>query len=234
MQELDFSEMSDYRQYLQVHPEEWEVLDSLCYITISRFYRDRKTFEDIGTIVLPALIRSLSGSGRREIRAWSAGCCSGEEPYSLILLWNFLIEPGLDESFRLSIIATDKNFALLQRAVAGIFSPGSLKHLPLTYQENGFNREGEKYRIKDIYKTNISFRHQDIRREMPEGSFQLILCRNLVFTYFDLPLQKKILKELQHKLSRDGFLVIGAHEHLPERYNGLHSLPENRQIFQKK
>jgi chemotaxis protein methyltransferase CheR len=233
MQELDLSETSDYRQYLEAHPEEWEVLDSLCYITISRFYRDRKTFEDIGTIVLPALIKSLPRSGDREIRAWSAGCCSGEEPYSLNLLWKLMVEPGLEESCRLSIVATEKNGALLQRATEGVFNPGSLKHLPLSFRENGFDRERERFRIKDIYKANLVFRQQDIRRQMPDGSCQLILCRNLAFTYFNLRLRKKILKELQHKLSEDGFLIIGAHEHLPEGFDRIHSLPQNRHIYRK-
>ncbi len=232
--ELSLPEAENYREYLQTHPAEWEVLDSLCYITVSRFYRDRKVFDHIQTTLLPELADEAGRTGKREIRIWSAGCCSGEEPYTINLIWKLDIEPGLKERINFTIIASDLNSFLLNRASAGIFRPGSLKHLPSRYLEAGFDCIEGNYKLREIFKKNINFQQQDIRVEMPVGLFHLILCRNLVFTYSDPLLQKKILRRLDQKLKGNGYLVIGAHENLPTGFTQLTPLPENRQIYRKK
>ncbi|NIO08846.1 MAG: chemotaxis protein CheR, partial [Deltaproteobacteria bacterium] len=73
--------------YLEDNPGEWAVLDALCQIGISRFYRDRGVFQHLEEVVLPHLARSLSAHGEKEMRLWSAGCAGGEEPYTLAILW---------------------------------------------------------------------------------------------------------------------------------------------------
>src|SRR5438477_9810042 len=80
--ELGLTDLAAYRDYLERRPDEWARLDALCRVTISRFYRDRETFAALEQEVLPALAR-----GGAEIEVWSAGCASGEEPYTLALLW---------------------------------------------------------------------------------------------------------------------------------------------------
>lgn len=85
--ELGLANAAAYRDYLHDHAAEWQVLISLCRVTISRFYRDQAVFHFLGEIVMPQLCESLHQQGEKELRCWSAGCARGEEAYSLVLLW---------------------------------------------------------------------------------------------------------------------------------------------------
>ena len=80
--ELGLPDLVAYREYLVSHHEEWQVLDSLCRVTISRFYRDRRVFDVLRFEILPTLARRALTDAEKEVRCWSAGCCSGEEPYT--------------------------------------------------------------------------------------------------------------------------------------------------------
>jgi hypothetical protein len=87
LRELDLETLRDYEAHLEAHPEEWATLDGFCRITISRFYRDRGVFDTLRDRVLPDLGSIAEARRASVIRAWSAGCASGEEPYSLSLAW---------------------------------------------------------------------------------------------------------------------------------------------------
>jgi chemotaxis protein methyltransferase CheR len=86
LRELNLPDLAEYRCHLEAHPAEWGVLGEICRITISRFYRDRVVFDHLHRVILPELARSAEGRGA-ELRRWSAGCASGEEPYALKILW---------------------------------------------------------------------------------------------------------------------------------------------------
>ena len=83
VRELDLPDLSSYHQYLGSHRGEFRVLDSLCNITISRFYRDRHVFGTLTSEILPLLAEKANLNQRKQVRCWSAGCCSGEEPFTL-------------------------------------------------------------------------------------------------------------------------------------------------------
>jgi len=215
MTELGLSDQKKYRQHLMIHPEEWNILDSLCYISISRFYRDKKIFEILNHKILPDLANRRAANQRSKIHAWSIGCSSGEEPYSLKILWELDVKDKLGMEPELHITATDVNPGLIQRSLAGTYSAGSLKELPSVYLKNAFDKAGQLLCLKERFKENIRFLRQDIRKQFPPGRFDLILCRNLVFTYFGRELQMAILEKLAGQLHEGGFLIIGAHEKLP-------------------
>ncbi|MEN8251684.1 MAG: CheR family methyltransferase, partial [Bacteroidota bacterium] len=91
--ELGLTGIESYRNYLGENSDEWIILDKLCRITISRFYRDRLVFDYVGTEVLPVLVNDALKRKNTPIRVWSAGCASGEEPYTMALLWHNIIRP---------------------------------------------------------------------------------------------------------------------------------------------
>src|SRR5439155_24386566 len=121
---LGLADLDAYRAYLEAHPEEWLVLERLTPITISRFYRDADVFASLERDVLPAL-----AAGRSLLRAWSAGCASGEEPYTLALVWHLALGPRLP-GVGLEILATDVDPTMLGRATAAAYTASSLKDLP--------------------------------------------------------------------------------------------------------
>ncbi len=138
MQELSISNYRDYLHYLERHPPELNTLDRMLDITITRFWRDRGVFALIENTVFPALILNAKKDERTQLYCWSAGCCNGEEAYSLQLLWHIRIAP---DDLRLNIVATDRNETVLERARQGRFPEGALKELPPDLLQAGFDRK---------------------------------------------------------------------------------------------
>lgn len=171
-------------------------------------------FAVLGEAVLPCLGQAAAGAGRSEVRCWSAGCASGEEVYTLKMVWRHNRDriPG---SVRLSITATDSDPHMLERARRGIYERGSLRELPEDWLDRYLAPADGSYGVPDDLRSAIEFHEQDIRIEQPPGPFDLILCRHLVFTYFDEDLQRRLLPRMVDLLTPDGALVTGKQERLP-------------------
>ncbi len=214
IRELGLTDAGAYRAYLATHQDEWSRLDAMCRIPISRFWRDRRVFDQLAGDVFPALAAAAVARDNSVLRVWSAGCASGEEPYSLRLAWSLKAEPEFPE-VDISILATDIDDTMLARARAGFYGRGSLKDLPNGMIGRAFRPSDDFFEIRSRFKKDVLFLQQDIRTTMPEGIFDVILCRNLVFTYFEKTQQTDLLAKICSKLRRGGALVIGAHEALP-------------------
>jgi chemotaxis protein methyltransferase CheR len=232
MHDLGLDDFAAYRARLEADPTEWRVFDEFCHITISRFFRDRGIFEVLRTRVLPDVAARAKGEGR-DAHVWSAGCASGEEPYTLKILWDVEIASAYP-SVSLSVIASDVDKAMLARARGGCFDLTSLHELPSPLVEQAFNRVGSQYCVQPKHREGIEFLEQDLRTEMPPHLFDIILCRYVAFTYFAVPLQRKVLVGILERLRPRGYLVVGTHEQLPDDGPELVSLATARQIFQKR
>jgi len=232
MRDLGLDNYSAYRARLEADPSEWLILDECCHITISRFFRDRGIFEVVRRQVLPAIAARAKREGR-DAQVWSAGCASGEEPYTLKILWDVGVASGYP-GVSLSIIASDVDKAMLARAREGCFERTSLHELPSPLIEQAFDRLGPQYCVKLKHREGIEFLDQDLRTEMPPRMFDLILCRFVAFTYFAVSLQRKVLASMLERLRPQGFLVIGSHEQLPGDVPELVTLDSVPQIFQKR
>ncbi|MCF6148132.1 MAG: chemotaxis protein CheR [Candidatus Kuenenia sp.] len=233
IKELNLSGIHEYQKFLEESEEEWNILDSMCYISISRFYRDKKVFQVIESILFPFLANQSLVENRAEIRCWSVGCCSGEEPYTLQLIWKLSVFPLVKQHLSLNIIATERNRILLDRAHKGIYTFRSLKELPVKFLREGFIKVNDEYLLKDEFRENVELQCQDVRLNTPSGKFDLIMCRNLVLTYFEKELQKEILERIVDKLRPKGFLVIGAHEIFPKGIGGVTNYRNMKCIYQK-
>jgi chemotaxis protein methyltransferase CheR len=214
MRSLGIDEPAGYKAYLDSHSDEWHVLDSLCTISISRFYRDHVVFDALGDTVLPALAAQAAMRTGATVHCWSAGCASGEEPYTLSLIWHQRIRLQFPR-VALAVVATDLDATLLDRARVACYSHSSLRELPRAWIDAAFVRQNDQYCLRDPWKSCVEFLQQDIRTDQPSGSFDLVLCRNVAFTYFDEPAQRRIVSRLATKISSDGLLVVGRHETLP-------------------
>jgi chemotaxis protein methyltransferase CheR len=233
LESLSLSTVANYQRYLETHPEEWTVLDSLCWISISRFYRDKAVFEFLEQEVLPSLARQALAEGGSTLRCWSIGCAGGEEPYSLSLLWKLKLQAQFP-TVRLVIRATDIDDRAIARAQQGCYQPGSLKDLPESWRMKGFDRTSEGFwMIKPEFREPATFLKQDIRQAVPDEGFHLILCRNLVFTYFDGPLQSDTLRRLVARMQVGSALLIGKTERLPDGEFGLVPWSQKEGIYRR-
>jgi chemotaxis protein methyltransferase CheR len=232
IQELGLSDLSAYRSHLDAHADEWAVLDALCRISISRFYRDRGVFQYLEEDVLPDLGARAAQRGETELDCWSVGCAAGEEPYTLAIVWR--LGPGrrLPE-LRLRVLGTDIDPASLARARRGCYARSSLKDLPPAYLERALVSTDHEWCVGEMYREGVTFAEQDVRRAAPPGPFDLILCRNVAFTYFDEAGQRDVLRTIVDRLAPGGALVIGSGESLPDDLLGLEVWSAKARIYRR-
>ncbi|MGZ8440207.1 MAG: CheR family methyltransferase [Candidatus Deferrimicrobiaceae bacterium] len=209
MNRMESQGIHDFRAYLSLlrrDPSEREELRPLLTVTISRFFRNRRVFETLSRQVFPPL-----AAKERPVRAWSAGCASGEEAYTLRILWDGL--PG--DNPVLTILATDVDDACLHRAGKGLYPESSLREVPKAIVEKYFRKEEGRFRLREDVIGSVEFQNHDLQRNPPPGAFDLVLCRNAAFTYFAIPRRIAVAEAIAKALSPDGFLVIGRTEKLP-------------------
>jgi chemotaxis protein methyltransferase CheR len=230
--ELGLDGPAAYRARLERQPGEWRRLDPLCRVTISRCYRDRGVYDRLAVEVLPALAEAARARGARRVDAWSAGCASGEEPYGLALLWRFRLQ-ARQAGLKLRILATDADAALLERARQARYPAGALRELDPAWVEQAFDRDGATRVLRSPADLGVTFLQQDLREVAPDGRFDLVLCRNLAFTYYDAALQERVLGEIVEHLEPGGALVLGAHESLPGGGLGLEACPDGPCIYRR-
>lgn len=215
--ELGLSSVAAYRQFLDENPDEWSELERLCRVTISRFARDRETWTALVSDVLPRLAREARG---RTVHAWSAGCGAGEEPYTLVIAWAAEIAPatGID------VLATDIDPVQLERAKIGRFPAGALRELPDRWRATAFDERDGEACLRDPFRT-VRFERHDLKSTAPPpGPFDLVLCRNLAFSYFDEPTQGAITAAFRGVLRAGGVLVVGGDESVPDGAGGFAAL----------
>jgi chemotaxis protein methyltransferase CheR len=193
-----------YRAYLADHPDEWPVLDSLCRVTISRFARDREMWTVLVADVLPRL-----ASRGSTIRAWSAGCGAGEEPFTLAIAWALEIATAA-----LDVIGTDIDDSQLARAAAATFPASALRELPDHWRAAAFDERDGEARVRDAFRARVRFAHHDLRAAPLAGPFDLVLCRNLAYSYFDGPTQEALTSAFHSVMLPGSVLVVGGDERL--------------------
>ena len=230
--ELELPDTSAYRAHLEAHPAEWATLDVLCRVPISRFYRDRGVFEALRDRVLPSLAKAAEARDAFTLRALCAGCASGEEAYSVKAVWELGVRPRFPD-LSLALVATDADAGLLERAERGCFTESSVRDLPAEWRAAVFEPEGRFLRVRPRVREGIAFHREDLREQLREGRFDLILCRNVVFTYFQESLQREIAAALAARLRCGGALVLGLHESLPDATPGFAPWEVSLRIYRR-
>ncbi len=147
----------------------------------------------------------------------SIGCASGEEPYSLSLLWKETFEKDHPE-IRLSIIATDINGSLLDRAKYGRYKESSLREVPEGVRRKFFKPENGIYVLDREIRESVDFRRHNILQDELFSDTDILFCRNCAFTYLSKESQQEVLKRIASSLSGEGYLIIGKNEMLPLTY----------------
>ena len=207
----------DYLLKIRSDPAEFNHLSKILTVTISRFFRDQEVFNAIGASLLPMIAKKRD---RVDLKIWSIGCASGEEPYAFSLLWKEKFQkiwPQID----LSILATDINENLLARAREGRYKKSSLREVPEDILGSYFRMDKEFYILERSIREGVEFARHDILHEEPFRGMDIIFCRNLAFTYFSKETQINVLKKIATSLRGEGHLVIGKNESLPLVYPTL-------------
>lgn len=229
LRSLGLADLAAYRSRLEAESQEWKELDSILGIPVSRFYRDRGVFASLESEVLPGLARAALREARTTIDCWSAGCASGEEPYTLSVVWHLRLQPAFPQ-LTMRIVATDMDATLLTRAERGCYLASSVKELAPDLVSRAFDTRDGELCLKPQFR-DVTFMQQDLRDEMPDATFDLVLCRNVVLTYYAAPVQLQLMRRIADRLRPGGALVAGIHESLPPAISDFKPWPEARGVY---
>lgn len=203
----------DYRSYLQVlrqQPDEFSLLINDLTINVTEFFRDEDVFEELRKEVIPILIKERRETGILSLRMWSAGCATGEEPYSLaILVHETLSHEAQRRDWNVRILASDLDEGALARARRALYE--RVKLLEGMKLDDYFVKTGDSYQVKEEIARMVKFVRHDVAFPPPLRHFDLILCRN-VLIYFEKERQRKILERFCEVLRKGGMLVLGKSE----------------------
>jgi two-component system CheB/CheR fusion protein len=220
---------AEYIQYLQAHPDEYVALFNTILINITTFFRDPLAWAALREVAIPAILDAAHET--RTIRMWSAGCASGEEPYSLaIILAEVLGERGGE--YDVKIYATDVDEQALATARHGLYSAEQVKGVEPRLLERHFTREGQMYRFRRDLRRWCIFGRHNLAKDPPLSHLDLIVCRN-VLIYFSSELQDKIIPMFHYALRDGGFLFLGRAESLLVRSRRFSPVDLKWRIFRR-
>jgi two-component system, chemotaxis family, CheB/CheR fusion protein len=202
--------LRDYAKYLEDHPEEVAELVMSFLIKVTEFFRDEQAFVYLKKNILPRIIERAQASDKT-LRFWSAGCATGEEPYTLALLVADMLGAELPH-LSVKIFATDLDEGAINFARRGLYPPNVLEKLPDGYRDRFFEKVDHGYRISKTLRQMVIFGHQDLSRGVPFPRIDLVVCRNLLI-YFNPELQQHVLDLFAFSLHHThGYLFLGKAE----------------------
>jgi chemotaxis protein methyltransferase CheR len=214
VQRLQFDSFRDYYFYLKYDRKKTEELANvidLLTIHETYFFREEQRLKSFSEEILPE-IASTKGKAK-SLRIWSAGCSTGEEPYTISML---LQEKEEFKDWTIEIFATDISQRVLQSARRGIYQPIAFRTTDPRYISKYFKKEETAYRISDAVRKNVVFLHLnlvDANKLAFINPMDIIFCRNVII-YFDLASKKKVIDIFHAKLKDNGYLLLGHSESL--------------------
>jgi two-component system, chemotaxis family, CheB/CheR fusion protein len=229
MQEVGVEGFSEYVDYLEVNPDEFEALFNTILINVTAFFRDREAWNGLESDIVPRLIAgSRKGGG---LRVWSAGCASGQEAYSAAMLFAEALGP---EEFtrRLKIYATDVDEEALREARQGSYDQKQVESVPEGLLEKYFEPDDGRFVFRKDLRRAVIFGRNDLVQDSPISRIDLLLCRNSLM-YFHAETQERIIARFHFALNPRGVLFLGKSEMLTRHGELFSSLNPDDRLFEK-
>ena len=229
MGELELASYDDYVDHLELHPEEFEALFNTILINVTGFFRDATTWDHLADDVVPKLLASRPPDAA--IRVWSAGCASGEEAYTVAMVF----AKALGESAflnRVKIYATDVDEEALDTARHGTYAARAVEDVPREALERFFERSDQRYTFRRDLRRAVIFGRNDLVQDAPISRIDLLVCRNTLM-YFNAETQSRILRRFHFALDDEGMLVLGKSEMLITHADLFRPTDIKRRIFHK-
>jgi len=229
---LNLHTYRQYATYLDEHPEEYAKLLDTLTINVTQFFRDPTVFELFRKDILPALLKEKAARHQRMIRVWSAGCATGQEPYSLAMSFLSAMEPqGSD--FLLTILGTDLDRNALAVARRAEYDLGLIDQIPKVDQQKYLDVHNDHFKIKPAVTRLCKFDYLNLFEDKPIHVVDVIFCRN-VFIYFNREEQERVLGVFWSALARGGYLVLGRSERIGPQVEHDYELISGRERIYRK
>ena len=233
MQTVSMHGFEAYRDYLEVHPEEFALLFNTILINVTSFFRDPPAWRFVETQVLPEMLASKGTHA--PVRVWSAGCASGQEAYSIAML---LAEALGDEAFRerVKVYATDADEEALAQARHAAYTPKDTEEVPPRLRERYFDQASGRYVFRPDLRRSVIFGRHDLVQDAPISRLDLLVCRNTLM-YFNAETQAKVMSRFHFALNGHdngaGYLFLGRAEMLLTQSSLFSALDLKCRVFSK-
>lgn len=223
--------IQNYIRLMQENPKEIEILFKELLIGVTNFFRDVAVWKMLQETILPSIIDKCPA--RTILRAWVPACSTGEEAYSLAILFKEIIEKQTnDKNISLQIFATDLDSDAIDLARQGLFSKNIIPDVSPERLKRYFSAHGEGYQIKTSIRKMIVFAKQDVIKDPPFTKLDFISCRNMLI-YMEPELQQKLITLFNYSLNPGGIMVLGISETPGSQKKGFHELDAKYKIYQR-
>ena len=200
----------EYYAIITKNPEEMKVMLDSVTTNLTRFFRNQPHFDAFINYVIPSVAELKKARGPdRTIKIWSAGCSTGEEPYTIAMIMKEICPVGFD----FKIISSDISLKSLMTAQQGFYPDNRIDGVPANYLAKYFTKVDGGYQIKDEIKNKIRFDYHNLKNDSGERNLDVVFCRN-VLIYFDEPAQLTVINNFWNAMAPQSYLFIGHSESL--------------------
>ncbi|HNZ26720.1 MAG TPA: protein-glutamate O-methyltransferase CheR [Spirochaetota bacterium] len=206
LKKSNLNTLGEYYNILISQPQELKVLLDAVTTNLTSFFRNAVQFHALENEVINQLMASKD---EKVIKVWSAGCSTGEEPYSIAMS----LKEKLDRSWRIEIIASDISFNVLMKAKEGFYPDNKIAGIPPAYLNKYFVKTGGGYHIIDDIRKIVTFDYHNLKYDSGLRNFDVVFCRNVII-YFDSKAQMEVINRIYESMNPNSYLFIGHSESL--------------------
>lgn len=200
---------AEYMDLVLKNPDEMkEMLDSVT-TNLTRFFRNQPHFDAFINYVIPAVIENKKKGVDRIIRVWSAGCSTGEEPYTIAMILKEIVPLGFD----FKVTASDISLKSLMVGQQGFYADNKVDGIPANYLEKYFTKVEGGYQVKKELQDTIHFDYHNLKNDSGARNLDVVFCRN-VLIYFDEAAQRAVIDRFWDAMAPQSYLFIGHSESL--------------------
>jgi len=223
--------IQNYVRFLQQNPKEGEILFRELLIGVTSFFRDTAVWEKLKNSALPELLGELQSG--HVLRAWVPGCSTGEEAYSLAIVFKEAMEKTkLLKNLTLQIFATDLDHDAIAIARKGVYSANITADVSPDRISRFFNVEAEGFRVSASIREMVVFAPQNVIKDPPFTKLDILTCRNMLI-YMEPELQKKVLELFSYSLNPGGIMVLGTAENIESQKEGFTVLDSKLRLYKR-
>jgi chemotaxis protein methyltransferase CheR len=197
-----------YSLILKDKEEMKQMLDSVT-TNLTRFFRNQPHFDAFVNYVIPKIVEEKRAKGERNIKIWSAGCSTGEEPYTIAMILKDILPMG----FNFKIIASDLSLKSLMVGQQGFYADSKIEGIPENYLNKYFEKVEGGYQVSRDLISSVRFDYHNLKNDSGERNFDVVFCRN-VLIYFDEPAQLTVINRFWDSMADHSYLYIGHSESL--------------------
>ena len=227
----NINKIENYVRFMQENPKETEILFKELLIGVTSFFRDTEVWKKLKEVVLPEMLEKLPDG--TVLRAWVSGCSTGEEAYSLAIVFKEVLEKFKKKrNLKLQIFATDLDLEAIEKARKGVFPPNIAVDVSPEHLSRFFINNINGYRVNTAIREMVVFAHHNVIKDPPFTKLNLLTCRNMLI-YMEPELQKKIIRLFNYSLNPGGIMILGSAETLGVDNEEFDVIDANLKIFKR-